>query len=272
MAFLTMSMYSEILQMDTNVNVLLPEKRKSGVDTLDTDKKYPVIYLLHGHGDDHWAWIRKSNIELIARDYDVIVVMPTTYRGFYVDNYEGLNYFQYLSEELPTKMANFFHVTLDPKQTFVAGNSMGGYGALRWAMEYPEKFAAAASLSGALMPYGKAENAEYTCKKVFNNEFLENQIRALGEKEYFIQSKNNLCNLARDLSKKQFSTRFYICCGEDDFLTYEQYKMFKEKLEEENINLPITWDTSKGGHDWKYWNPKIQDIFDFFGLEKRKEK
>lgn len=272
MAFLTMSMYSEVLQMDTNVNVLLPEKRKKGIDDLNSTKKYPVIYLLHGHGDDHWAWIRKSNIELIARDYDVIVVMPTTYRGFYIDNQEGLNYFKYLNEELPIKMANFFHIDLDPQKTFVAGNSMGGYGALRWAMSHPEKFAAAASLSGALMPYGKESEAEYTCEKVFNKEFLENQIRAFGTKDYFFKSENNLCNLAKELSHKDISTRFYICCGEDDFLTYEQYKSFKEELERQEIQLPITWSTAKGGHDWNYWNPKIQDIFDFFGLKKREEQ
>ena len=111
MAFITMSLYSNVLQMDTNVNVILPEVRK-GEQPLEPDRKYPVLYCLHGHGDDHTAWIRKSNIEYLVRNYGLIVVMPTVARSYYTDQYHGHRYIKYLSEELPVKIANFFPASL----------------------------------------------------------------------------------------------------------------------------------------------------------------
>lgn len=89
MAYLNLSMYSKVLPMDTNVSVLLPEQRKGARETLHPDRKYPVLYCLHGYGDDHTAWIRKSNIEIAARDYHVVVVMPTVQRGYYADSASG---------------------------------------------------------------------------------------------------------------------------------------------------------------------------------------
>ena len=76
--------------------------------------------------------------------------MPQVHRSFYADEAHGCRFWTFLSEELPAVVASFFRVSTRREDTFVAGLSMGGYGALKWALRQPERFAAAASLSGAL--------------------------------------------------------------------------------------------------------------------------
>ena len=132
-----LTMRSNALEMDTKVDVLLPEDRHITKDT--RGRKYPVLYILHGAKEDNSSWINLSNIFLMCRDLDLIVVMPTTYRGSYVDAVYGQNYYTYISEELPVKMKNIFPISDDPKDTLIMGESMGGYGTLRIALSKPEK-------------------------------------------------------------------------------------------------------------------------------------
>ena len=141
-----LTMRSNALEMDTKVDVLLPEDRHTTKDT--RGKKYPVLYILHGAKEDNSSWINLSNIFLMCRDLDLIVVMPTTYRGSYVDAVYGQNYYTYISEELPVKMKNIFPISDDPKDTFIMGESMGGYGTMRIALSKPENYAKAVVLSG----------------------------------------------------------------------------------------------------------------------------
>ena len=114
-----LTMRSNALEMDTKVDVLLPEDRHTTKDT--RGRKYPVLYILHGAKEDNSSWINLSNIFLMCRDLDLIVVMPTTYRGSYVDAVYGQNYYTYISEELPVKMKNIFPISDDPKDTFIMG-------------------------------------------------------------------------------------------------------------------------------------------------------
>lgn len=268
MAFLTMSMYSDILQMDTGVNVLLPEVRR-GEQKANPEQKYPVLYLLHGHGDDHTAWIRKSNIELVAREYPLIVVMPTTYRGFYVDNHYGLKYYTYLTEELPVKIANFFAASTKREDTFIAGNSMGGYGAFRIAMANPERYAGAAALSGALIPFEDNNQEEPTVTANFNADFIRNVQNAFGSKKEYLKSDQNLCRLASKLDQYEGNQPIlYQCCGTEDGCTYSQNKIFHAYMELTIKNLNYQYQEGSGDHNWAFWNPQIAEFFERLGIKK----
>src|SRR3954469_7304884 len=110
----------------------------------------PVLYLLHGLSDDHTAWHRYTSIGRYAEAAGLAVVMPAVHRSFYADERRGHRYWEFVSEELPSVVRSFFRVTHDPASTYVAGLSMGGYGAVRLALSHPERYAAAASMSGAL--------------------------------------------------------------------------------------------------------------------------
>ena len=109
-----------------------------------------MLYLLHGLTDDDTAWTRYTSIERYAAAKGLAVVMPQVHRSFYSDEAYGGRFWTFLSEELPQVVGRFFRVSTRREDTFVAGLSMGGYGAFKWALRQPARFAAAASLSGAL--------------------------------------------------------------------------------------------------------------------------
>ena len=117
-----------------------------------SDGPPPLLYLLHGLSDDHTAWHRYTAIGRYAETAGLAVVMPAVHRSFYANEAHGHRYWDFVSEELPAVVHEFLRVTDRPEETFVAGLSMGGYGALKLALTHPERYAAAASLSGGARP------------------------------------------------------------------------------------------------------------------------
>src|SRR5690606_35149889 len=113
-------------------------------------KKHPVLYLLHGLSDDDTIWLRRTSIERYVAGLGLAVVMPNVHRSFYADMAYGGQYWTFLTEELPRVAGDFFPLSDAREDNYVAGLSMGGYGAFKWALSYPERFAAAGSLSGVL--------------------------------------------------------------------------------------------------------------------------
>jgi putative tributyrin esterase len=152
MAHLRCDFFSEVLALNTSMTVILPQP--VGIQTGPTDRTGteppPVLYLLHGLSDDDTTWFRQTSIERYVQPLGLAVVMPQVHRSLYVDEAYGGRYWTFLSEELPALVASLFRVSTRPEDTFVAGHSMGGYGALRWVLRQPERFAAAASLSGGV--------------------------------------------------------------------------------------------------------------------------
>ena len=255
-----MSMFSDVLQMDTDVSVLLPENRKGGIDPLYPDKKYPVLYCLHGHGDDHTAWIRKSNIEIIAREYQVIVVMPTVQRGYYIDSENGYQYYTYISKELPIKIANFFPASLKREDQYLMGNSMGGYGALRVGMGNPENYKAIYALSPALPQSFSG----------IQNEFTRGIDLLFQGIDRIDGTENDLLKLTLDLDKYDGNKpEIHACCATEDLLVWDGYERLDKYIKENTKNLNYSSYTEKGGHDWGFWNPQIAKAFEVFGFEKR---
>jgi putative tributyrin esterase len=147
MALLHIDHVPETVKVNLPLNIILPDPGKMGAVPV---AKRKILYLLHGLSDDASAWQRYSSIETLAAAYGLVVVMPSAGRSFYTDQPNGQNYFSYLTQELPAYLANIFGLTPHRENTFIAGNSMGGYGAFKAALLHPECYAAAASFSGAL--------------------------------------------------------------------------------------------------------------------------
>ena len=137
----------ETVKVNLPLIVILPDPGRMAAVAA---AKRKVLYLLHGLGDDASAWQRYTSIETLAAAYGLVVVMPSAGRSFYIDQPNGQGYFTYLTEELPQYLADVFGLAPRREDTFIAGNSMGGYGAFMAALLHPEKYAAAASLSGVL--------------------------------------------------------------------------------------------------------------------------
>lgn len=262
MALVNMDFFSYYLGMDTPMTVLLPEKRGRKPE-LEPDKKYPVLYLLHGHADDNTAWIRKSNIEMLTRDFGIIVVMPTAHRGFYTNAKHGHAYFDYLSKELPVVIANLFPASTKREDTYVAGLSMGGYGAMKLALTCPEQYGHAASMSGASDSYCALRHS----RDMFSvGDFMENIDNVFGGEEQFYGSENDLCHLANELQKRAdvSQPQLYMCSGTEDPL-WPVYCEIKQHLQKKT-SLSVTFDERKGGHNWDFWNEELPIILRFFGL------
>jgi len=262
MALINMDFFSFYLGMDTPMTVLLPEKRGCQPE-LDPDKKYPVLYLLHGHADDNTAWIRKSNIEMLTRDFGLIVVMPTAHRSFYANAVHGHAYFNYLTKELPVVVANFFPASTKREDTYIAGLSMGGYGALKAALSCPEQYGHAASMSGASDSYRALRHVQ----DMFSvGDFMDNVNNVFGGEAQFYGSENDLCHLADELEQAPNIPRpqLYLCCGTEDPL-WPVYSEVKEHLKKKT-SFAITFDERKGSHNWDFWNEELPLILRFFGL------
>jgi len=147
MALLHIDHVPETVKVNLPLYVLLPDPGKMG--DLPVAKR-KVLYLLHGLSDDASAWQRYTSIEALAAAYGLVVIMPSAGRSFYTDQPNGQNYFSYLTKELPQYLSDVFNLRPAREDTYIAGNSMGGYGAIKAALLHPGLYAAAASFSGAL--------------------------------------------------------------------------------------------------------------------------
>src|SRR5690349_12129279 len=135
MARIRVDFDAETLELATAMTVVFPE---------EGDAPPPVVYLLHGLTDDDTAWTRFTSIERYATERGVAVGMPQVHRSFYANEAYGMRFWAFLAGELPATVERFFRVSTRREDTFVAGLSMGGYGAFKWALREPQRFAAAA--------------------------------------------------------------------------------------------------------------------------------
>lgn len=263
MALAELNFFSYYLGMNTSVMALLPEERGMPISD-DSHKKYPVLYLLHGHGDDQTGWIRKSMLELKVRDRELIVVMPTAHRGFYINGKHGYRYFDYLAKELPRAVANFFHGSLERKDNYIAGLSMGGYGALYLALSCPEQYAGAAALSAAVSP---AAVLDVGSQMFSVPDFRENIADCFGCPEQADGSEYDLRQKCLDLKKRDAADwpKIMQSIGTEDPL-YPANLEFSRWLKQEMPGLEYQYTQAAGNHDWIFWDSQIDPVLRFFGL------
>ena len=261
MALLQVDFYSNVIGMCMQMDVILPQNVNKNVNANITNNKdkYPTLYLLHGMGGNNTSWIRRTSIERYVEEMGIAVVMPTTHLGWYTDMYYGHKYWTFISEELPAICHEFFPRMSEKREdNFVAGLSMGGYGAFKLALRCPDRFCAAASLSGALNS-GDLMKIDNTGKEFFENVF--------GPLDKVIGSDNDLLALAAKLKESgKPLPQLYMWCGTEDFL-YNGNCAMKEHLE--NLSFDLTYKESTGDHQWKYWDEKIQDVLKWLPLKNK---
>lgn len=259
MALIECNFFSETLGLSTAMNVILPENTMTqiGMENKKREGKHPTLFLLHGLSDDHTIWLRRTSIERYVSTLGIAVVMPSVDHSFYTNMAYGKNYWTFLTEELPQVARSFFPLSDRREDNFVAGLSMGGYGAFKWALRHPEQFAAAASLSGALDMAARSklpDGNEGLFKLVYGDEDITN-------------TDLDLLWLLKEKQKEdQPKPALYQACGTEDFL-YEANMKFKEVCDETDFDL--TTDFGPGDHEWGYWDEKIQAVLNWLPLENR---
>lgn len=263
MALMLVEFYSEVLAMSSSISVIVPQ-RSMNQAAADTNRKpYPVLYLLHGGSDNHTNWLRNTAIERYVADLGIVVVMPAVHYSFYSDQKHGLNYFTYLSEELPHVVKQFFPVSDQREDTFAAGLSMGGYGAFKLGIRCSDRYAAVASLSGSI-----DQRSRLTDTAVINNAvMLQMAKHTFGSYDEYVQSDNDLAwLLEQHLEQNVELPMFYHACGTRDH-NYEINAAFNAQFKDK-INL--TYEEVPGrGHDWGFWDEYIQHALNWLPIRNR---
>lgn len=234
MALLDVAYHSAVLGKAQRAKLIVPE---------DMPPPYHVLFQLHGLSDDESAWTRLTSIERYVSGLPLLVVMPDGGRGFYCDATEGYAYGTAIGEELPKLIETWFPVK---PAWAIGGLSMGGYGAVRFALTYPHRFVSATSHSGALafghFPYREDD---------FGIEFR----RVLGPDP--IGGPNDLFSLAEFASPRP---QLRLDCGADDFLL-ESNRSLHQHLDQ--IGYTHEYAEFPGDHTWSYWDTHVQEAIGF---------
>ncbi len=251
MALIETRFDSQILDLSLGMNIILPEHP-------DAWQEPPaVLYLLHGFSDDHTIWSRRTSIERYASDYNLAVVMPDAYKSFYCNMTHGSDYWRFFSDELPVLVKRWFKVSDDRRKTFVAGMSMGGYGAIKLALGNPGQYAAAASIFGALDLCAHLED-----------DWSESRMRSyqavFGDIAHIAGSETDLITQLEQLHVVP-ETRFYVCVGTDDYLYQDSITFCDAAV---NAGLHVTYEEGEGGHEWSFADRYIQRILEWLPIEK----
>lgn len=246
MALLQCEFISESLEISASMNVILPQGK--------TGRPFQTLYLLHGLSDNHTIWCRRTSIERYADQHGIAVVMPAVNRSFYADMSHGAKYWTFVSEELPKIARSFFPLSSEREDNFVAGLSMGGYGALKLGLSFPERYAAAASLSGAV-----------DVNRLATEGFGGDISNVFSDPEAVKGSSADLFALAERAADRQDIPMLYQYCGTEDFL-YDDNVRFRDHLRKLQINS--TYVEEPGTHEWGCWDRQIERVLQWLPLKR----
>ena len=259
MALLQVSYLSKALFRTVPLYVILPsdkiDYRTFGYAN-DRDKKFKTLYLLHGLLGDCSDWVNGTRIRRWAEEKNLAVVMPSGDNAFYID-YPGTknNYSDFIGKELVEVTRNMFPLSDKREDTYIAGLSMGGYGALRNGIVYSDTFSHVAGLSSAAHLFdGKEHDA-----------MLMDEKAIFGDMEKAAKTDLNPTVAFDNLLKENRpAPKFYISCGTEDGL-FDANVDFKNYLVGKGAD--VTWDEEKRGHDWDFWDSQIKKVLDWLPLE-----
>lgn len=264
MSLIEFSYKSKYLEKENPMTVILPDPYPPDEEGVVhgfrgiPQNGFPTLFLLHGLSDDQTSWMRNSSIERYAESYGLAVVMPNVDQSFYTNMACGQDYWKYISKEVPEVSRKYFPISDRREENFVAGLSMGGYGAFKWVLNRPREFAAAASLSGSL-------DVVSTIQGIEDEEELKKLKWVFGKLEQIKESEDDLIYMAKEVAESDVSPpKLFQCVGTDDFL-YESNLSFKRVAEE--LSLKLTYKEKEGAaHEWAYWDEMIQKVLDWLPL------
>jgi S-formylglutathione hydrolase FrmB len=255
---------SEFLKKDVDYAVYLPP------DYDDSKRKYPIIYLLHGYTDDESGWVQFGEIQYLADKAinegiipPMIIVMPDAGITWYINDHEGkVPYEDFFIKEFIPKIEEGLRVRVGKQFRGIAGLSMGGYGALVYAMKHPDLFTAAAPLSAAI----------YTQEDVINHDqerwdrvegVMYGKGRTGQDRITEHWQANNPFYIAKEKGEESLrQVAYYFDCGDDDFL-YRGNAMMHLTLRD--MGVPHEFRVRDGAHNWTYWRTGITDALQFIG-------
>ncbi|MCS7464474.1 alpha/beta hydrolase-fold protein [Paenibacillus doosanensis] len=259
MALIETHCFSEVLGMETVVNVIVPQEKRP----YEGDGKLKVLWLLHGGSGDHTAWLRMTSIERYALEYGIAVVVPGVHHSCYTDMKHGGKYFTHIADELPNTLRHLLpRLSAAREDNYISGLSNGGYGCLRVGLARPGQYAAI----GAFSAGDKSDIA-------FENDGSQrayDRVLLFGDGD-IKNTDNDLKHLARQaLAGSAVLPRVYHACGSlDPWLDLnELVRDFFVSLEGNPYGYQYR-QAEGHGHTWEFWDAEIVRFLEFAGLTKQ---
>lgn len=248
MATLKGNWFSEKLNMNTHVTVCMPDLPR---------KAKATVILLHGLKGDADTWLNRVGLEIFANKYSLAFVMPEVQRSWYIDMAYGLDYFGYVTDEVPQLISHYFNLPTDREHLYIGGLSMGGYGTIRCALKNPNRYKGAMSFSARVFMEERA--------------FLHNDDRSVREFQGILglDRKTSLdnCTDVRKLLETAKSApvkpAFYVACGTEDAL-YPESVEFNALLKDAGFD--VTYEEWAGIHSWDFWRESLPRGLKALGL------
>lgn len=262
MALIELNIYSAALHSNTTVRVILPTPlvrrgSENGFDSYDTPRKFPVLYLLHGTYGDSSDYLRFSRIESYAQEYYLAVVMPEGGNSCYRNiPRTGPEYWNFITDELPKMMQWMFPITADPAQTFLCGLSMGGNGAFKIGMCYPQRYSAIACMSSKFSGWQEAADRADTLWSA-----------AFPPGEDLAGTEEDLYDLACRVSESgRKLPALYLCVGREDGF-YDENTAFAAALD--GLGIRHTFHVQPCIHNWDFWDDELRRILRWLPIQQR---
>ncbi len=252
-----LSMESAILKMERKFAVYLPPDYES------SERSYPVLYLLHGSGDDQTGWVQFGEVLHIADKAinegtatPMIIVMPdanTGQRGYFNDPKNEWRYEDFFFEELMPFVEKEFRIKGEKRYRAISGLSMGGGGTFMYALHHPELFSSACPLSASCGPLNMEEMERYATRRGYESGSKE-QVEAWYKQHSVLELINDMPDDQRE------AVRWFIDCGDDDFL-FEGNSLVHIAMRKKQI--PHEFRIRQGGHTWTYWRESLPVVLSF---------
>ncbi len=247
MALIRLRAFSEVLGMAFQAAVALPEGKKG---------PHPVLWLLHGAGEDYMSWFRNTGIERLAVRRGLAVVCPDAQLSMYEDMEHGQRFFMHIADELPALLSRMLPLSGARADNFVAGLSMGGTGALKLAIRRPEKYAAVGCLSAGYNNYRFHEPQPGTIR--------EKRYRLVYGPEGPDGADEALLKEVERVAQSGAAPRIYHACGTEDMLL-RNARIAKELFEGfAGDPFSYTYRERLGRHNWDFWGDCVPEMLDFF--------
>ncbi len=252
-----LSMKSEILKMERKYAIYLPP----GYET--SERSYPVLYLLHGSGDDQTGWVQFGEVQHIADKAiadgsatAMIIVMPdanTGQRGYFNSIKGDFRYEDFFFEEFIPFVEKTYRIRAEKRYRAVAGLSMGGGGTFIYALRHPELFSSACPLSASCGPLNMDDMQRYKSRQGMQDA-TDEQLET-----YF--KKHSVLELVKNMpDDKKKAVRWFIDCGDDDFL-YEGNSLVHIEMRKKEI--AHEYRVRNGSHSWTYWRESLPVVLGF---------
>ena len=252
MAKITLIFLSHKLRRAVDVTIVIPSmnfQEMMGENPSHKLKaKFPVIYLLHGYGNNHAIWNAYTSVEMFAEERNIAVVMISGENKSYINVESGREafdiqerYYEFLSEEIPEFVTEYFPISKDPNESYIAGLSMGGFGAMIHGLKDSKMYRAIGAFSGGGFRRGAA------------------RVPGKSETEYDIEFQAKKC------AEEDRKIPIYMACGDKDG-GFENLKETAKELGK--LGFDITWVEGPGyQHEWRFWNREIEAFMDWIPRE-----